>query len=557
MPVFTHPYSLVFTKGSNNAVGIGVSHIDRSLLTLGPAQRELPGAPARFYLNPMGIWSFVLSAKEFDDSTSLTVTEPTAFSANAVLSRGNGTITFPMLQGMGFVTAQYSGNLTPLLSTIVFFRNMTPAGTVNGASKYRVTLENNCTWLVYASAYDRSPTNLTLTGNNTITGPSNFRGIIQIAKNSGGHDEENIFDYAVGNYATTMHVAGIVEGNTGKYKFLWTKAGMNPSAPLLMYALPHHVESFDQNTRINVTNLKLQTTTKGEATAVLGDSWTMEENDLPIEMDFAPYKPGKSTVEFSDAVKAKIMNAARSELQQDMAQNTDVSSMYFSGKGLAKYAFILYTVQGLLKDAAAAQDGLNRLKQSFATFIENRQQVPLYYDDEWKGVVSSGTYNTGDPNADFGNTYYNDHHFHYGYFVLAGAIIGRLDPSWLTQQNVGYVNTLLRDAGNSVPDDPYYPFSRGFDWFHGHSWAKGLFESADGKDQESTSEDTMFAYAVKMWGKTIGDASTEARGNLMLGLLRRSLNNYFLMASDNNVQPRPFIDNKVTGIVSFDEPGIF
>ncbi|KAI5302783.1 hypothetical protein KEM56_000360, partial [Ascosphaera pollenicola] len=151
MPVFTHPYSLVFTKGSHDVVGIGVSHIDRGLLTLGPVQRELPGAPARFYLNPMGIWSFILSAKELDNSTSLTVTEPTAFSANAVLSGGNGNITFPMLQGMGFVTAKYSGNLTPLLSTIVFFRNMTSVGTINGSSKYRVTLENNSTWLVYAT----------------------------------------------------------------------------------------------------------------------------------------------------------------------------------------------------------------------------------------------------------------------------------------------------------------------------------------------------------------------------------------------------------------------
>ncbi|KAJ5469997.1 Glycoside hydrolasefamily 81 [Penicillium desertorum] len=49
----------------------------------------------------------------------------------------------------------------------------------------------------------------------------------------------------------------------------------------------------------------------------------------------------------------------------------------------------------------------------------------------------------------------------------------------------------VRDAGNSVEDDPYFPFSRSFDWFNGHSWAKGLFESFDGKDQESTSEDTI------------------------------------------------------------------
>jgi endo-1,3(4)-beta-glucanase len=109
---------------------------------------------------------------------------------------------------------------------------------------------------------------------------------------------------------------------------------------------------------------------------------------------------------------------------------------------------------------------------------------------------------------------------------------------------------LVRDAGNSVANDAHFPFSRSFDWYNGHSWAKGLFESFDGKDQESTSEDTMFAYAIKMWGKTTGDASMEARGNVMLGILGRSLHNYFLMEDDNVNQPANFTANKVTGIVS-------
>jgi endo-1,3(4)-beta-glucanase len=60
----------------------------------------------------------------------------------------------------------------------------------------------------------------------------------------------------------------------------------------------------------------------------------------------------------------------------------------------------------------------------------------------------------------------------------------------------------------------------------------------------------MFAYGLKMWGTAIGDASMQARGNLMLSVLARSLQHYFLMASDNTVQPANFIANKVTGIVS-------
>jgi endo-1,3(4)-beta-glucanase len=109
---------------------------------------------------------------------------------------------------------------------------------------------------------------------------------------------------------------------------------------------------------------------------------------------------------------------------------------------------------------------------------------------------------------------------------------------------------LVRDAANPSTQDPYFPFSRAFDWYHGHSFAKGLFESADSKDQESSSEDAFFSYALKMWGRVIGDRSMEARGNLMLAIQARTLKSYFLMESDNHIQPPNFIANKAMGIVS-------
>jgi endo-1,3(4)-beta-glucanase len=173
------------------------------------------------------------------------------------------------------------------------------------------------------------------------------------------------------------------------------------------------------------------------------------------------------------------------------------------------------------------------------------------YDLLWRGLVSSSTYLTKDPNMDFGNSMYNDHHFHYGYFVHAAAVIAYLDPAWLAEgTNKAWVNALVRDYANGVEDDAFFPFSRCFDWFHGHSWAKGLFESGDGKDEESSSEDAFSLYAVKMWGKVVGDANMEARGNLQLAVLARSLRHYFLMTSDNTVEPPRFIGNKVSGIVS-------
>ena len=168
--------------------------------------------------------------------------------------------------------------------------------------------------------------------------------------------------------------------------------------------------------------------------------------------------------------------------------------------------------------------------------------------EAWGGIVSTGGYVTGDSGTDFGNTNYNDHHFHFAYFILAASYIGYLDPAWLASHK-DYINTMVRDTANASSEDPYFPVNRGFDWYNGHSWAKGLFESADGKDQESSAEDACFAYSLKMWGKTIGDANLEARGNLQLSVVARSISKYFLYTSDNTVQPKNFIGNKVSGIL--------
>ena len=231
-----------------------------------------------------------------------------------------------------------------------------------------------------------------------------------------------------------------------------------------------------------------------------------------------------------------------------MTAQSDLNSMYYAGKALSKFATLVWTINDIADNPGLAAAGLANLKSAFAIFVDQQQPYPLVYDTVWGGVVSSASYITGNSGDDFGNTYYNDHHFHYGYHVHAASVIGALDPTWLTA-NKDYVNALVRDVSNPSLQDTYFPFSRSFDWFHGHSWAKGLFESGDGKDQESTSEDAMFAYALKMWGQTTGDGSMEARGNVMLSLASRSYQNYFLMESTNLNQPSNFIDNKVTGIL--------
>ena len=549
-PVWTHPYSLQWAKGQGAAGswGMSVSHIDAQQRTFGP---DASANPVGYYINPLYVQSIILSATELASSTVLTMDSLSAFSANAnLLTEANAApaITYPIVQGMGFVTGIYN-NVTPDIRSSVFFKTLTSlASPSTGVTKYRILLQDDTTWLLYASANNGTGLSLIAVSSSSIRATGRFSGTIQIAKNpAAAANNEAIYDSCAGAYPKTASLSGSVTGSTGTYSLTWTRAGN--IAGLLIFALPHHIQSLVPSSA-TLTNLELQTTTKGIATGIIGNSWTLQEPDLPISIGFAPWDPLTGSPQSLPATaKATILSAGQRELAQDMEAQSNQDSMYFSGKALSKFALAVYAVHDLAGDVSVAAIGLEKIKSAFARFTSNQQRFPLVYENQWGGLVSSAAYTTGDPNADFGNTYYNDHHFHWAYFVHTAALIAYLDTTWLTDTNKAWVNTLVRDAANPVSSDPYFPQSRAFDWYHGHSWAKGLFDSSDGKDQESSSEDSFMSYAIKMWGRVTGDVAMEARGNLMLAVQRRAFKNYFLLEANNVNHPANFIANKVTGIL--------
>ena len=488
---WVHPYSLQWSKGQGNtgSWGMSISHVEAHQLGLAPGdppvqvrgQRMAPQVVLRwqYYINALGIQSMILSAAELGPATQLTTHEHDAFSVRVDLApRPNAPalLWIPCVQGMGFVTGVYD-NATPVLGSSVLFRSISPAIRNGRAMKYRVVTEDNCNWLIYVtphSPYDT--TEFHMQSNSAIVAPPGFQGIIQVAKNPTGRKGEKIYDLAAGSYATSVTINGRTKAYEhhvgGTYTLEWEKAG---SGPLLMYALPHHVHSFDDATAATKTGLELRTTTKGMATAILGDRMTMVEPCLPTTMGFAPWSPtlGERTT-LSKQARDAVNEAATHELGANMTDQCNLNSMYFSGKGLAKFATLVYVASELARNAQLAASGLARLKTEFARFVANAQQTPLVYDEAWRGVVSTAGY--ADAGADFGNSYYNDHHFHYGYFVYTAAVIAFVDPAWLHQgTNKAWVQMLVKDYANADPQLQHggaYPFSRAFDWWHGHSWAK-------------------------------------------------------------------------------------
>jgi endo-1,3(4)-beta-glucanase len=182
-------------------------------------------------------------------------------------------------------------------------------------------------------------------------------------------------------------------------------------------------------------------------------------------------------------------------------------------------------------------------------YLENTWTHPLIYDEVYRGISSSEAFKYNDPWRDFGNTAFNDHHYHYGYWITASAILKYLDPSWSRMNELNrMVNLMVRDAANPSTLDKWFPRFRNFDWFVGHSYSHAVSPFADGKDQESTSEEINFHYGLMLWGKASGNTNLEQLGKLMLKVNSRAINYYFLMTNDNKVHPKELLPNKVTGI---------
>ncbi|RMX97480.1 hypothetical protein D0868_10625 [Hortaea werneckii] len=565
-PTFTHPYSISWPRGeqpngqSYPLWGLAISHVEASQRVFGARNPSKDAGDSSYFANPLGIRSLMLSALELNGGAALTTDSQTQFSVNVNLGPAetpdDPLVTCPILQGMGFLTCTYN-SATPILQSDLGFTDVTYNGSViadRTTYSYILDMGDNTVWMLYVTTQTETYSAASFTlANGTVVGPQDFQGYIQVAKlPSDNPDARAVYSRSAGAYATSARISGSVQGTSGSYTLEWQKQG-DQNKPLLMFGLPHHLETLVSGER---TDVVLATTTKGYATGILADSWTLTESELAVDIGFAPWRPngdsgtGESVTSLSSTTQSMLREIAMSELSQNFSEQANQGSLYFDGKALAKFATICYAANDLADDMALSQSGLVKLKEFFALHVDNQMEWPLVYDEVWGGVVSSQAYSTGDANADFGNAIYNDHHFHFGYFVYTAAVIAYLDPEWKNdQQNVDWVNMLVRDYANSIPDDPYFPMQRNFDWYHGHSWAHGLTQVDDGKDQESSSEDTMASYAIKMWGQAIGDENMEARGNLMLAVQRRSLNDYYLYADDNSVQPARYTGNRAAGIL--------
>lgn len=427
------------------------------------------------------------------------------------------------VKGSAYVTTKYT-SLTPNITTQHAITSVNGVGGFprsETASKFKVVLNNGQTWLVY---FD-SPVTLNIANSSgwRMLASTTYTGLVRVA-NLASAGDESLLDAHKSRYPTGGNVDAGVSGDLVTTTFTYTASG---AGSLLMLALPHQ-----QDVLLETQIPTGYSTVKGNLKAVLGDIWEMSSTlstiawDAPTNID--PTKITAIQTAF-DTDKSYIPNSA--------------NDSYGSGKEMAKAAR-LALIGDVIGDTTGRDGLLVGLKTRLNQWLNGTNSNPLRYDTTWGGVATSaGLANGG---ADYGNGQYNDHHFHWGYFIYAAAVLARFDASWAATYG-SKVNSLVRDIMNPVADS-YFPKFRHMDFFDGHSWAHGFGEEGDAKDQESFSEAINAWYGAALWGLATDDSNLYDQSRILLDTEVRAMKKY-MQPITGGVYPAPFSNNSVTGIL--------
>ncbi|KUF89679.1 hypothetical protein AM588_10002364 [Phytophthora nicotianae] len=421
-----------------------------------------------------------------------------------------------LVSGMAFVSAKYDG-LTPRIDTehnITYVDDSVPG-------KFVIHLNNSQTWVLYASdkslslRVEESVVFSVNASGSSLVADKGYSGTIRVALLPEDATDDTVYD----EYAACMVLGGNrVDG--------WVSYQNDESwgdSDALGYAWSYGRSSDDE------------------------PMWSFVEPEADFEVDFYPArKPSPWVVLETDMLRT---------LQKDIMGNWsdwDADSWYFNGKYFQKYASLCLmaadsSVVG--PDTLLLSYCLEKLENMIEPVLNNSLSPPLMYDTLYRGIISSSIFKTGSIYTDFGNGMYNDHHYHYGYFITASAMLKHLDPNWSRMPELERIIwMMLRDVVNPSAEDKYFPRFRHFSWYLGHSYSHGVTSIDNGKDEESTSEDINFFYGMTLWGRVTGKKAVEDLGSLMLRLDAHAIRTYFLMTSDSTVHPPEIVRNHVTGI---------
>ncbi len=238
--------------------------------------------------------------------------------------------------------------------------------------------------------------------------------------------------------------------------------------------------------------------------------WRAKRWDIRTALDLS---------KLSSDQKAKLATQVAADVASSKPYPED---SYFGGKGLYRDAMLLEIAK-----AVGAKDAAKTVKDRLTTALQRwtepkgadaRATECFVYDATYHGMIGL--------KASFGSDEYNDHHFHYGYFLYAAGVLCA-DDSALAAKLAPVMDLLAADIA-SPTDTGFFPQWRPFDAYASHSWASGTSPFADGNNQESSSEAVNAWAGLALWTRARGDKAMEQQATWMHSLEAQTALAYWL-----------------------------
>ncbi|EQC29511.1 hypothetical protein SDRG_12760 [Saprolegnia diclina VS20] len=446
---------------------------------------------------------------------------------SVTLSFQDGGILLHLVRGSPYITLEYKG-ATPVLSSALEMLSLKEDAAHHCSE---LLLGNWHKWLLFASSpiqWARS--------DKAFKGPSSYSGVLRFGLElySGMRPlfAQHAPTYPTG--AAISHQVDATNASVMHWRFDWTTASFPGSAspPLLMTCLLHHMDTFTANMTLldEVTYMAI----RGPMTGVVGNSWTFADTIADPVWDYPS--------------KGPVTSSIKAALAADIAlYPTFTPDAYNFGKQIAREARLVLIAERF-NDTTTLATGLSKMKRELAKWWDAASVNYFCYDTTYGGLVTKA--GLADRDAEFGSGYYNDHHFHYGYFAYAAAVLRRLDPTWVA----AHADAIAMIVGDIAADDTssLFPAARHKDWFTGHSYASGLFSMSNGKSQESSSEAVNAYYGVALYASLDTDTRFYSYAKLLLAMDVRSTQRYWHMSERQTpaIYEPVFAANRMVGVVS-------
>ncbi len=280
--------------------------------------------------------------------------------------------------------------------------------------------------------------------------------------------------------------------------------------------IPHHYRN--TTTDFSFSDAEFQTP-RGTLKLATGNDFAITYDVLTM----LPYFPAPASN--LDGYDLERMRSLIADYAQKGSFGADT---YWGGKGLVQMAHYM-TFAHEIGDKELFEKTKSRLKTALIDWFTYTPGEENFYFARYRRFGALVGFDTS-----YDSDTFNDHHFHYGYFVYSAALLCLLDEDFRDKYGQ-MARSIALDYANWVRNDLRFPLFRTFNPWLGHSFAGGL-GGENGNGQESTSEAMQSWGAICMLGTALGDEKMTEAGIFGYTLESRGTAEYWFDRSRQNIQ---------------------